>query len=131
MHIYFTLYIPVICSIQVGHHGLLSTVVVGSTADAVGSVCQLLWLEQQLVLFVGSVVYCCGWNNSWCCWLCYQLLRLEQQLVVLTLLSTAVVETTADAVGSVVNCGGQKQQQFLAFYYIITQFTMQSLFSDY
>ena len=123
--------------------------------------CPLLWLDQQLMLLdlfvnccgwnnswccwiclstavvgttagvVGSVVYCCGWNNSWCCWLCYQLLLLEQQLVVLTLLSTAVVETTADAVGSVVNCCGQKQQQFLAFYYIITQFTMQSLFSDY
>ena len=107
--------------------------------------CPLLWLDQQLMLLdlfvnccgwntagvVGSVVYCCGWNNSWCCWLCYQLLRLEQQLVVLTPLSTAVVETTADAVGSVVNCCGQKQQQFLAFYYIITQFTMQSLFSDY
>ena len=74
VHIYFTLYIPVICSIQVGHHGLLSTVVVGSTADAVGSVCQLLWLEQQLVLLallstavvgttagaVGSVINCCG-----------------------------------------------------------------------
>ena len=87
----------------------LSTAVVGTTAGVVGSVCQLLWLEQQLVLLallstavvgttagvVGSVINCCVWNNSWWCWLCCQLLWLKQQLMLLALLSTAVVRNNS------------------------------------